>query len=473
MTGSVVIITGANINRENRVDFSSLGLEVQEISELYQYCKENIVDLVLVDQSRLDLRKSVARKIRRCNPMTEIWLLLQDESSSPNTKEFIDGIITFSENIISVKEKVKTILNARKLLSDYKIVSRSIKMKAIAETIDRLSQTDISVLIEGPSGTGKELVAKAIHDNSSRKNEPFVTVNCGALAEGVLESELFGHEKGAFTGSVSKRIGLFQRASSGTIFLDEIGETRPEMQVKLLRVLEDGTYYPVGSSVPQVSKARLISATNRDLAEEIKDKNFREDLYFRIGVIKILLPPLYERKGDIHPLLIHFWNQQKELEYTDKALELMENYDWPGNIRQLRNFVDRIKALKPDSKITESDVRSFITEQSSSATNLPVATGKTADEAGQELIYRAILSMGNEIKLLRDLIVSHLPDESDINNISGSQLGSETTSTMEEMEKALIEKALDETGGNRKEAAKQLGIGERTLYRKISKYNLR
>ncbi len=473
MAGSVLVFTGSRLDQKNEIDFSSIGLVVQEISELYQHCKEEIIDIILVDDSGTDFKKSVARKIRRCDPMTEIWILSLENDLTDSNKDFIDGIIRYSGDIKGIKEKVKAILKARGLLLNYKIVSRSIKMKAVAETIDRLSQTDISVLIEGPSGSGKELVAKAIHDNSDRKNQPFVAVNCGALAEGVLESELFGHEKGAFTGSVSKRLGLFQRANSGTIFLDEIGETKAEMQVRLLRVLEDGTYYPVGSSVPQISNARIITATNRELTEEIKEKNFREDLYFRISVLKIVLPPLYQRKGDILPLLMHFWNKQTPLEYSDKALELMERYDWPGNIRQLKNFVERIKVLKKEAAITEPDVQSFILEQSSSATDLPVATGKTSDEAGQELIYRAILSMGNEIKLLRDLIVSHLPDESDINNISGTQLGSETTSTMEEMEKALIEKALEETGGNRKEAARQLGIGERTLYRKISKYNLR
>ncbi len=474
MNSKILILTARNLENESyKIDYSQIGLQVKEISHLYQLCKESLISLVLVDESRLDFKKSMANKIRRSNSMSEIWELTDDIDIERTENDFFDGVISKSLEEKGIKEKVESILFGKELLNKYHIISNSAKMKAVAQTINRVSATDITVLIEGPSGSGKELIARAIHDNSKRHDQPFVTVNCGAIAEGILESELFGHEKGAFTGSVGKRIGLFQRASEGTIFLDEIGETKPDMQVKLLRVLEDGTYYPVGSSEAQKSSARVVAATNLDLIEEIKDKRFREDLYFRIGVVKIVLPALYERRGDILPLLRHFLPDLKETSYSDRALEMLVRYDWPGNVRQLKNFADRIKALKPNSKIDENDVETFIMEQHSSAKNLPVATGKTVDEAGQELIYRAILSLGTEIKLLRDLITSHLPGEIQGDRYGSADFTGDSGSTMEEMEKMLVEKALDDSGGNRKEAARKLGIGERTLYRKISKYNLR
>ncbi|MFQ6007645.1 MAG: sigma-54 interaction domain-containing protein, partial [Candidatus Zixiibacteriota bacterium] len=411
-------------------------------------------------------------KIRRYNGLTEIWIVTESDFHEEPANEYIDGVIARDLDTDGIAKKVEHILKVKDLLSHFKIVSRSPKMKVIAETIERIAPTDVSVLVVGPSGSGKELVARAIHNNSERRQQPFVAINCGALAEGVLESELFGHEKGAFTGSVAKREGLFYKAHGGTIFLDEIGETKPEMQVKLLRVLEDGTYYPVGSSVPRKADVRVISATNRDLTEAIAERLFREDLYFRIGVVKVVLPPLWERKSDIEPLLQHFWSDRPGLVYSDSALDLLIKYDWPGNVRQLKNFADRMAALKPQGLVEVEDVERFIEEQHTGVTHLPVSTGKTVEEAGQELIYRSILSLGNEIRMLRDLITAHLPSESLPAEDQTSPAPFRKGTTMEEMERMLIETALAETNGNRKEAARRLGIGERTLYRKLKKYNL-
>ncbi|MCX6835449.1 MAG: sigma-54 dependent transcriptional regulator, partial [candidate division Zixibacteria bacterium] len=334
--------------------------------------------------------------------------------------------------------------------------------------------TDVSVLIVGPSGSGKELVARALHQDSPRNDGPFVTINCGAISEGLLESELFGHEKGAFTGSVGKREGLFRKAEGGTIFLDEIGETKPDMQVKLLRVLEDGTFYPVGSSVPERANVRVVAATNRDLSEAIAERQFREDLYFRISAVKLIVPSLLERRADLQPLLQYFWRNEKGLDYSGGALERLMKYDWPGNVRQLRNFAARMAALKPAGLVETDDVENFLAEQHATAQHLPVSTGRTVETAGQELIYRAILSLGNEIKLLRNLISANLPGEQ-VNDAAEpiASSGLDSSSTMDEMEEALIRHVLTEVGGNRKETARRLGIGERTLYRKLSKYHLR
>ena len=222
----------------------------------------------------------------------------------------------------------------------------------------------------------------------------------------------------------------------------------------------------------------LLSAPRQeefaDLLARVQQGDFREDLYYRIGVVKITLPPLLDRKNDIQPLLTHFWRHHSGMDYSDGALDLLMKYDWPGNVRQLRNFADRMVALKGGRGLVETeDVERFIEEQHMVASNLPVSTGRTVEEAGQELIYRAIMQLGNEVRLLRELILTHLPPEVPAEQAASSPYPSESPRSMEQMEQQLIEKVLDETGGNRKEAARRLGIGERTLYRKIKKYGLR
>ena len=466
---SKVLILAAG-NQTSEIDWEKFGTVVTELSELYQAAKESVIDLILLEDPRTDLRHQVAVKLRRYNGLTDIWRVTAESINREELEEHFDGAFSRELGVGGIRSKIEQILHAKELLNRYGIIGRSAKMKMVAETIERIAPTDVPSLIVGPSGAGKELVAKAIHADSKRVKKAFVSINCGAIAEGLLESDLFGHEKGAFTGSISKREGLFQKANGGTIFLDEIGETKPELQVKLLRVLEDGTFYSVGSSEPLYTDVRIISATNRDLSEAIAEKKFRDDLYFRIGVVKIVLPPLYERKSDIQPLLSFFWRMEK-LDYTDSALDLLVQYDWPGNIRQLKNFADRMKAFKQKGTVERSDVERFIDEQHKTVNNLPVSTGKSSEEAGQELIYHAILSLGNEIKLLRDLIISHLPSDNP-DDLSADSPGALKGMTVEQMEKIMIRTALLESDGNRKEAAKKLGIGERTLYRKLSKYNL-
>jgi len=471
MKKQIVILTDPVRSKEDGIVWERLGTVVNELSELYQTAKESRVDLILVDEAHVAITQAIATRIRRHNGLTEIWSINRSETAGVSEDERIDGEIPVSLGQEGILKKVKQIMADKERLRRYKMVGRSAQMKAIGQTIDRIAPTDVSVLVVGPSGSGKELVARALHDDSPRADHPFVAFNCGALAEGVLESELFGHERGAFTGSVARREGLFHKAESGTIFIDEIGETKPDTQVKLLRVLEDGTYYPVGSSTPRRANVRVVAATNRDLTEAIADRQFREDLYYRIGVVKIVLPPLLERKGDIQPLLQYFNAGENQPEYSDSVLDLLTRYDWPGNVRQLRNFAARMAVLKPGGLVEVEDVEKFISEQHATATHLPVSTGRTVEEAGQELIYRAILSLGGEIRLLRDLITAHLPSEAAQSVEEGNRLF-EKASSMEEMEKELIKQILAETGGNRKETARRLGIGERTLYRKLNKYKL-
>ena len=302
-------------------------------------------------------------------------------------------------------------------------------MKGIFEVLKRVAPTNISVLIEGSSGTGKELLARAIHNNSKRWNKPFKPVNCAGLTETLLESELFGHAKGAFTGAVSDRKGLFEAADKGTLFLDEIGDMAPNSQAKLLRVLEDGIVIPVGSNKPIAVDVRIISATNQNLPEMIDEKKFRQDLYFRIKGVNIQLPALRERTEDI-PVLIDYFLKEAASEVgskvkgiTETALNHLSRYEWPGNIRQLKNCIRTMVVMCDKELLDINDIPPEI------ARRPQLIAGNTAPEG-----------------------------------LAGISLN--------ELEKQAIAETLAKTDGNREQAAKILGIGERTLYRKIKDYNL-
>jgi len=302
-------------------------------------------------------------------------------------------------------------------------------MQGIFEVIRRVAPTNISVLIEGPSGTGKELLARAIHNNSLRRDKPFKPVNCAGLTETLLESELFGHVKGAFTGANTDRKGLFEIADEGTLFLDEIGDMPLSMQAKLLRVIEDGVVVPVGSSKAIVVNVRIISATNRSLTRLIEQKEFREDLYFRIRGVNVSLPPLRERTDDIPILAEHFLREAVEetgsqvTGFTDAAMSVLMGYEWPGNIRQLRNMIRTMVVMCDRDKIDVHDLPPEVSQRR----QLPGSSASGANLAGVSL---------------------------------------------NDLEKKAIVDTLARTQGNREQAAKILGIGERTLYRKIKEYNL-
>jgi DNA-binding NtrC family response regulator len=477
MNKNVLILADEAYLRDNiafKEAFESRGEFIGEISQLCTILKERAVDLILIPENYREINPGIIRRLRMRSPLADIRQIVRTDRAEIPDDSIYDGYISLAAGRQQIHRKLDRILHQRALLHKFGMVGRSERLKAVAETIERVAPADISILVIGPSGSGKELVARAIHDNSARAGKRFVAVNCGALAEGILESELFGHEKGAFTGSIGKRDGLFVMANGGTILLDEIGETKPDMQVKLLRVLEDGYFYPVGSDRPVHTDARVIAATNRDLSEALGDGSFREDLYFRLGVVKINLPPLLERKEDILPLLFYFASREGLKGFSDAALGILMRYDWPGNVRQLRNFVAGMAALHPGSEISAVEAEKFIAEQAILRKNLPVVTGRTVEEAGHELIYRALLSLGNEIRMLKELILANLPDKEDTEPLESEGAVSELRSapSLKNMEKALMEKALRETSGNRKAAARILGIGERTLYRKLKEYNL-
>lgn len=385
------------------------------------------------------------------------------------------------------------------IIKKYGIIGKSEVIKNIIDSIDLVAKTDISVLITGDSGTGKELVAKAIHEQSLRKHQPYITVNCGAIPSGTMESELFGHKKGSFTDAREDRKGFFEAADGGTILLDEIAEMPLNVQVKLLRTLEESEITKVGESIPQKINVRIIAATNKDLLEEVKKENFRKDLYFRLKTITINVPALNKRIEDI-PLLADAFM----MEYSDKnnlaykpfspnSIKLLQNYEWPGNIRELKNFVQLAFIFEKDKKIRSETVREHLNiedERHDYNSNLPVRVNKNSEQVERELILRQLFALRQEVEDIKkmlsnniDINVSRQNQLMDISNVMMKNnrnenedkdfVGDENIVTMKEMERELIEKTLKIFDGNKKRTAEVLKIGERTLYRKIKEYDLR
>ncbi len=364
------------------------------------------------------------------------------------------------------------------------IIGNSIEIKEIFSVIEQVAPTDITVLITGESGTGKEVIAKAIHQLSKRASKPMISVNAGAIPEGIIESELFGHEKGAFTGAGETRKGYFELADGGTILLDEIGELPLATQVKFLRVLESGEYMRVGSATPRKVDVRIIAATNKDLETAVRHGNFRADLYFRLRSINIRIPPLRERREDILVFADEFSKQICEKNnilfkgFSDEARELLKNYHWHGNVRELRNVIESIIVIEHGKRVEVNDLRKYLKDAMIDGNrNLPVFTHKSIDQAERELILRALLEMKSDINEIKIIL----------NNQNGSRIDSRFVEAsfdatnpeygppiepVQEIEKRAIVVALDRYKGNRRLASKALNISERTLYRKIKEYKL-
>jgi len=404
------------------------------------------------------------------------------------------------------------------------IIGNSPGLNRALDVALQVAPTDISVLITGESGVGKEIIPQIIHQYSARKHNEYIAVNCGAIPEGTIDSELFGHEKGAFTGAQGSRKGYFEVANGGTIFLDETGELPLQTQVRLLRVLETGEFMKVGSSKVIKTDVRIIAATNENLIQAIKTNKFREDLYYRLNTVPITLPPLRERKEDIHLLFRKFAStfadkyRMPTIRLTEDAVPILTNYPWPGNIRQLRNITEQISVIEKERIITPEILLKYLPQENTQ--NLPsiinsnnnIGNGDTLDK---DLIFKIILDLKKEIAETKE-VVAHLlkgntnfatamPEEPLVTNynkdivttanpnivypkttIDGNPIFDHTiyqepiqehveveeSLSLEAREKELIIKALDKHNGKRKYAAKELGISERTLYRKIKEYNI-
>ena len=376
----------------------------------------------------------------------------------------------------------------KKIQEELGIIGESEATREVVELVMSIAPTTISVLITGESGSGKEVFARALHQLSPRKNKSMISVNCGAIPEGLLESELFGHEKGAFTGAISTKKGFFELADGGTIFLDEIGEMPIQTQVRLLRVLETGEFMRVGSGELRTVDARVVAATNRDLGRMVQQKQFRKDLYYRLKAVTIFLPPLRERREDI-PLLIEKFTadvlKNENLSfagYTEEALDMLRRYNWPGNVRELRNFVETAIVLARGQKVNSQMVREQLShndEHVEVANALPMPLGITREDAERELVYKALVSIGLEMKEMKSMLMQlfeRIDHNYSENNVVYSPVEPETEhiqiKPLDEMEREIIEKALDRYNGNRRKVARALNISERTLYRKIKEYDL-
>ena len=416
----------------------------------------------------------------------------------------------------------------------YGIIGNFPALNRALEKSIQVAPTDISVLVMGESGVGKEFIPKIIHSESRRKHQPYIVVNCGAIPEGTIDSELFGHEKGAFTGATSTRKGYFEVADGGTIFLDEVGELPLQTQVRLLRVLESGEFMKVGSSQIQKTNVRIVAATNVNMLKAIGDGRFREDLYYRLNTVQIDMPALRERKGDIHLLFrkfaIDFAEKYRmpELKLTDDAVSYLENYAFPGNVRQLRNLVEQMTVVEQNREIDSTKLTEYIPMNA----NLPAIIQKNSPSQNQgsefgserDIMYKILFDMRNDLNDLKSLtseliknrengdfsnqeknlinriytpenqqvqnqnsllffennepkiqnstiITNHSDDYDDIEDIELEEARPESLS-LQNNEKDLIVKALEKHKGRRNKAAEELGISQRTLYRKIKQYNL-
>ncbi len=531
-----LLVTDFDQEAASRVQgtLNARGMNAQKISRLPRIdnlSEDNNVVIVIItggvhEKSSIQFMESI-----RYAPAS-LGVICLVEPTEPQNLAWFDslGVDEIFEKPVSgedIAQATSRLLERNRLVGSIGIIGRTPPMREVIERVAQYSQVGSTVLISGDSGTGKELVAQAVHRLSGRRHQPFIAVNCGAIAEGVLESELFGHEKGSFTGAASLRKGHFEIADGGTVFLDEVGEMPLSVQVKLLRVLEEREFMRVGGSNRIRVNVRMLAATNKNLELEVERGRFRRDLYYRLKVLSVVIPPLRERRDDI-PLLLNYFIKQFSHE-NDKnfagidpeALEILKNYDWPGNVRELKNLAESMVVLSLGSRIRAHDIPEQIFRRGSPERLLPIpfaddpqqrsGGGASAMELG--LLYQAVLGMQKELRELKQMIASdqgrqrgenisrpsYVPPERDMEqprfenakktedpqDISalgsvhfedGEEVSASSAAgpqSMRDVEKKAISRALEQMDGNRRRAAKLLGIGERTLYRKINEYGLK
>ena len=408
-------------------------------------------------------------------------------------------------------------MDIQKIKQRFGIIGNSFGLNRAIDVAAQVAPTDLSVLINGESGTGKEVFPQIIHNFSSRKHGKYIPVNCGAIPDGTIDSELFGHEKGSFTGAYDSRQGYFEVADNGTIFLDEVAELPLATQVRLLRILESGEFLRVGSSKVQKTNVRVIAATNVDLVRAIEENKFREDLYYRLNTVPISIPPLKERDSDIYLLFRKFATDFAEryrmppISLESEARKILDSYEWPGNVRQLKNITEQLSVIEQDREVTSDVLKKYLPDYYPN--KLPaVYKNNLVDEktftTEREILYKFLFDMKSDLSNLKKLVhditnkgvgveqlkdadqLIHNIDQSspsfinsgydqsssaskiDETNIEDTEEFVEESLSLEEKEIELIKKALDKHNGKRKYAAQELGISERTLYRKIKEYDI-
>ncbi|MDO5554001.1 MAG: sigma-54 dependent transcriptional regulator [Planctomycetia bacterium] len=436
-----------------------------------------VTDLML---ERPDGGLMILKKVKEESPETEVIVMTAFTGIEMAVEAMRQGAFNYLQKPLDLKQLRTIVLKAAESVTlrranrelkerlDEKfgfngVVGNSPEMVQLIERLKRIAPTDATVLVLGDTGTGKELIAQAIHQNSMRKNKPFVALNCAALSENILESELFGHVKGAFTGAISDRVGKFEYAAGGTLFLDEVGDMPMATQIKLLRVLENGEITRVGSNTAIKVNVRIVSATNRPLEEAVQDGSFRMDLYHRLKVLTVRLPSLADRASDIPILLDHFIKQfsksyGKTITRVDKSVRRkLYFYKWPGNVRQLKNVVESMVVVDVDGVLGEDDLPDEL----------------IAALPGQEESGTSVPSEQESVSFVEDRAKDCDASTSEAVSapsapVAANSLRSLIGHSLEEIETAFIKETLLATGGNREEAARLLGIGERTLYRKIA-----
>ncbi len=449
--------------------------------------------------------KHVLRKFTSMKTDADLVIVGQDEDlpEMPEPgRDFAVRPLPADVPVEEIREVVLRLLQLRRVRERSGIVGRSRIISEMLSLVANAAPLDVNVLILGESGTGKELVARAIHDNSSRQDGPFISLNCGAMSEGVLESELFGHARGAFTGAVNEHAGVFKRAHQGTLFLDEVAEMPLGMQTRFLRALESGEFTPVGGRQTETSDIRLVAATHRDLALDVTQGKFRQDLYYRLRVVVIRTPPLRERPEDIPVLTATFLEDENTRHglhvrgFTRAAEQALMAHDWPGNVRELRNIISSLVVTKQRGMIDLSDLPSELAYGPASGSHfLPVPLGSAAHEQiDMGVLANSILELRQDMREIKAMLSRALGQpatregwtldpggrldpsgriEETFSAHSGfSPLTEETGGDLQAAERALIESALKGTEGNRRLAAQRLGISERTLYRKLKTYGL-
>lgn len=391
-------------------------------------------------------------------------------------------------------------IDLQQIKQRFGIIGNSVGLNRAIDVALQVAPTDLSVLITGESGVGKEVFPQIIHQNSARKHGQYIAVNCGAIPEGTIDSELFGHEKGSFTGALADRKGYFEVADGGTIFLDEAGELPLPTQARLLRVLESGEFIKVGSSKVQKTNVRIVAATNVNLAQAVANGKFREDLYYRLSTVPIQIPPLRDRSEDIILLFRKFAADCAEkyrmpaVRLDENARRLLTSYRWPGNIRELKNVTERISVIEEEREITADILRTYLPNLNME--KYPVLVKQENEQKSfaneREILYQILFDMRKDVndlkKLVHDIMSGNVPVDMVKENtyphpihpvtpiqtpiVQEAETVEEETLSLEEVEKDMIKKALERNGGKRKNAAADLKISERTLYRKIKEYNL-
>ncbi len=491
------------------------GYDVQgtgDAAEALSAMRKNPPDAVLVDLALNDADpERLIRTIAGKHPDTDI-ILTTRQRQPPRQYRQLD-VSDYIEKPVNTEElltKMRMLDQRREFHQRFQLVGRDKSFIAAMESVLQVAPTGIQVLLTGESGTGKEGFARAIHHFSDRRDGPFVPINCGAIAEGVLESELFGHEKGAFTDAKGQRKGYFEQADGGTLLLDEIGEMPRSTQVKLLRVLEQQEFIRVGGSTPVKTNVRLIASTNRDLAGDIRDGTFRQDLYYRLNAVRIHLPALRERREDIPRLINHFIHVARKKHgapgpvFTEEALATLADFEWPGNIRELRNLVETLVVTSGKSRIDADDLPDTIYTPPLSNRTLPVPQNRNPEDVDREMFYKILWQILTAIHELPAQISAafggrnptQLPEHFQLPTPTEADQGPELPvveesqdigppavvvssdddldrlRTMGDWEREALRRALERNGGHRGRAARELGISERSIYRKIKDYGL-